>query len=183
MATNQVSAQARGVVVLLQGKAWVVNADGIRKSLQVGDEVQAGQKIVTEDQTRLELALPNGQPLMVEAGRELLIEGSLLGTEPTDKTEAALNDLNSGSAQLAKVIAAGGDLFTELDPTAAGLAGGDSSDSHSFVRVLRISEELTPLALERDAQSINIVQTDFDGAKPAIVHVAPTISIADLNGA
>ena len=35
MATNQVSAQARGVVVVLQGKAWVVNAAGQRVA-QVG---------------------------------------------------------------------------------------------------------------------------------------------------
>ena len=57
MATNQVSAQARGVVVVLQGKAWVVNAAGQRIELKVGDEVQAGQVVVTDAGTRLGLAL------------------------------------------------------------------------------------------------------------------------------
>jgi hypothetical protein len=61
MATHQVSAQARGIVVILQGKAWVVDASGDRRSLHVGDEVQEGQRLITDDGTRLELALPNGQ--------------------------------------------------------------------------------------------------------------------------
>lgn len=109
MATNPISAQARGIVVILQGKAWVVDTNGNRKALAVGDEVQEGQLVVTDEGTRLELALPNGQPLMIAAGRELLIDASLLGTANTDKVEASLVDLNSGSAEVARIIASGGD--------------------------------------------------------------------------
>ncbi|MES2583292.1 MAG: retention module-containing protein, partial [Pseudomonadota bacterium] len=152
MATNQVSAQARGVVVILQGKAWVVDANGNRKALAVGDEVQEGQQIVTEDGTRLELALPNGQPLIVTSGRELLIDANLLGTASTDKSEASLVDLNSGAAEVARIIASGGDLSTQLDATAAGLGGGDGSDSHSFVRLMRIQEDVAPLSISREGE-------------------------------
>ena len=79
MAVDQVAAQARGVGVILQGKAWVVNAAGGRTELKVGDEVQEGQIVITEEGTRLELALPNGQPIILVGGRELLIDASLLG--------------------------------------------------------------------------------------------------------
>jgi hypothetical protein len=113
MATTQISAQARGIVVILQGKAWLVDASGNRRALKVGDEVQEGQQIVSEDGARVELALPNGQPLTIAAGRELLIDASLLGSVPNDKTEAALLNLNGGSAEVAKIIASGGDLSTE----------------------------------------------------------------------
>ena len=150
MATNQVSAQARGVVVILQGKAWVVDASGNRRALAVGDEVQEGQQIITEEGTRLELALPNGQPLIVAAGRELLIDANLLGTASTDKSEASLVNLNSGAAEVARIIASGGDLSAELEATAAGLGGGEGSDSHSFVRLMRIQEEVAPLSISRE---------------------------------
>ena len=69
MATNQTAAQARGVVVSLQGKAWVVDSEGKRKPLNIGDEVQEGQVVVTEDGSSLELALPNNNILSVAAGR------------------------------------------------------------------------------------------------------------------
>ena len=65
MATSQVSAQARGVIVVLEGKAWVLDSSGNRALLKVGDEVQEGQVIVTDTGTRLELALPNGQVVSV----------------------------------------------------------------------------------------------------------------------
>ena len=107
MATSQVSAQARGVVVILQGNAWVVSPDGTKRAIKVGDEIQEGQVVITENGTRLELALPNGQAISLEAGRELLIDANLLGLSPTDATEAALRDLNSGSAAIEQINASG----------------------------------------------------------------------------
>ncbi len=187
MANNQVSAQARGIVVILQGKAWVVNAEGVRKALQVGDEVQEGQTVITEDGARLELALPNGQPLVVASGRELLIEGNLLGTDPTDNTDAAIADLNSGAAQIARTLAGTGDLSLELDPTAAGLAGGQTSEAHSFVRILRIEENLSPLSLDRAGEQGDNNQIFLNGSEQAatgnITDTTPSIAITDMNGA
>ncbi|TAH13539.1 MAG: retention module-containing protein [Curvibacter sp.] len=155
MAANQVTAQARGVVVILQGNAWILNADGSRRVLRLGDEVQEGQVVVTDNGTRLELALPNGQPLAVASGRELLIDANLLGSAPTDPTEAALKDLNSGAEAVARALATGdGDLSAELEATAAGLGGGEGGDSHGFVRLLRISESLNSLGIDRANQSL-----------------------------
>ncbi|MFO1264312.1 MAG: retention module-containing protein [Rhodoferax sp.] len=155
MATSQTTAQARGIVVILQGNAWVRDAKGTNRLLHIGDEVQEGQVIVTEDGTRLELALPNGQPLRLESGRELLIDANLLGSV-VDKSEAALKDLNGGSAEVERILATGGDLSDKLESTALGLAGGDGSDAHSFVRLLRIQESVTPLAIDRAATPIDI---------------------------
>ena len=153
MATSQISAQARGVVVILQGNAWVVSPDGSKRAIKLGDEIQEGQVVLTESGTRLELALPNGREISLESGRELLIDANLLGFAPEDATNAALKDLNSSPAAIARIIASGGDLSTELEATAAGLSGGDASDSHGFVRVLRISEFLSPLGIQREAQT------------------------------
>ncbi|MEY3123626.1 MAG: hypothetical protein RLZZ573_146, partial [Pseudomonadota bacterium] len=186
MATNQIATKARGFVVILEGNAWIVKADGTRVAIKVGDEIQEGQQIVTADGTRLELALPNGQSVTIASGRELLIDANLLGTEPTDKTEAALKDLNSGADQIANVLAAGKDLSTELEPTAAGNAGGDASDSHGFVRVLRISEGLSPLVLDRDVQANTDAQIDeisvFSSAPLVNVQEAPSATPSTSSG-
>ena len=196
MATNQVSAQASGVVVILQGNAWVVNVDGVRRPLKVGDEVQEGQIVVTDENTRLELALPNGQPLIVASGRELLIDANLLGTSPVDKTEAAIKDLNSGTNDIARALAADGDLSAEPDLSAASLGGSEVSDSHSFVRLLiRINESLRPLSLSRDAQQSNPepefpTNSDIDtiasvtvvNGTPASVVISDGTAVPEANG-
>ncbi|MEY4882288.1 MAG: hypothetical protein RIS34_142, partial [Pseudomonadota bacterium] len=173
MATNQVSAQARGIVVVLEGKAWVLDTTGNRVLLKIGDEVQEGQVILTDSGTRMELALPNGQTIAVAADRELLIDANLLGLSSTDHTEAALKDLNSGSAEVVRVIQSGGDLFTELDPTAAGLTGGDNTESHSFVRVLRIVENLSPLALDRAASVVEDREPILGRSEGIVIATAP----------
>ncbi len=150
MAAPSTEIQARGIVVILQGSAWVEDSNGNRRPLKVGDELEEGQKVITSEGTRLELALPNGQPLVVEAGRELILDTSLLGTAPQDKTQAALQSLNGGASDITKAIASGGDLSEQLDATAAGLGGGQGGEAHSFVRLTRISENLSDLSLQRN---------------------------------
>jgi len=150
MATSSNASQARGIVSSLQGKAWIVNDQGLRVELKPGDSVDAGQKIITEDGTQLELGLPNGQTISVAAGRELLIDTNLLGTAPVDATDAAINSLNGDAATVANVLANGGDLTDVLDPTAAGLTAGEGGGAHGFVRLLRIQELLSPLGIDRD---------------------------------
>ncbi|MFM2275963.1 MAG: hypothetical protein RL211_1835, partial [Pseudomonadota bacterium] len=160
MATSQVSAQARGYIVVLEGKAWVLDNFGRRVLLKVGDEVQEGQVLVTDNGTRLELGMPNGQVVSVSTGRELLVDANLLGIAPTDQSEAVLTDLNNSSAQIARIIQSGGDLSIELDPAGAGQTGGDASESHGFVRLLRIVESLGSVELNR---------ADADAAREPIV--------------
>ena len=175
MATIQTPVLAHGIVVALQGNAWVVEADGTKRLLKVGDTVLEGQRLIADEATLLELGLPNGEQLIVSAGRELLIDTTLLGTAPIDKSEAALAALNSGAADIAKAIAAGTDLSTELDPTAAGLSGGEASEAHSFVRLLRISESLDSLSLDRAADSGATILPDTQAdALPILI---PTVSI------
>ncbi|MFM2252824.1 MAG: hypothetical protein RJB68_1161, partial [Pseudomonadota bacterium] len=182
MATSQVSAQARGVVVILQGNAWVVSPDGTKRAIKVGDEIQEGQVVITENGTRLELALPNGQAISLEAGRELLIDANLLGLSPTDATEAALRDLNSGSAAIEQINASGGDLSTQLEATAAGLSGGDASDSHSFVRVMRINESLGTASIDRGADTQVTVFIQESAPTPAAPSIASISSPAQTEG-
>ena len=71
MATSQVSAQARGVIVVLEGKAWVLDSSGNRVLLKVGDEVQEGQVIVTDTGSTWECDYCAHQSLCAttEAGR------------------------------------------------------------------------------------------------------------------
>ena len=153
MPAEQVSTHAYGHVVGLQGHAWVLLPDGTRRSLHTGDEVQEGQIVITESGSQLELSLSNGQPVHIAAERELLLDANLLGTAPVDPSEAALKDLNSGAEAVAHALATGtGDLSLTLEPAAAGLTGGDANDGHSFVRLLRISEDLAPLALNPATQ-------------------------------
>jgi hypothetical protein len=176
MATTQNSAQARGIVVTLEGNAWLVDAAGNRRLLKVGDEVQEGQTVITEDGTRLELGLPNGQPVLIASGRELLIDATLLGSASVDKTEAALVNLNSGSAEIARIIASGGDLSTQLESTAAGLGGGDGSDTHGFVRLLRIQENTSPLTIDR-ASVVAGSDSQFTQTRAAVDEVTASITI------
>ncbi|MGQ5525154.1 retention module-containing protein, partial [Chitinimonas sp. PSY-7] len=140
MAVDQVSVQARGVVVQLEGHAWAIDRDGNRRQLKIGDSVQEGEQVITAAGAQLELGLPSNQTLLVSAERTLLIDASLLGQAPVDASEAALAELNAGVDTVIQALNEGRDLSLDMDPTSAGLAGGENSDAHGFIRLLRLSE-------------------------------------------
>ncbi|OYT91959.1 MAG: hypothetical protein CFE43_11155, partial [Burkholderiales bacterium PBB3] len=181
MATTQNTVQARGFVAVLQGKAWKIDANGNRLELKVGDEVEAGQKIMTADGARLELALPNGQAVAIEAGRELLIDTVLLGVSPVEKSEATLDSRDSGAAAIARVIAQGGDLSTALEATAAGsgAGGGGEGEGNGFVRILRIEEGTSPEGINRDANANAPAQF---GSNTGQVDTTPPVATITLDG-
>ncbi|MFM1979405.1 MAG: hypothetical protein RLZ68_670, partial [Pseudomonadota bacterium] len=185
MATPQGSSQARGVIATLEGTAWIVGVDGSKKLVQLGDEVQEGQVVLTESGTRLELSLPNGAQITVESGRELLIDSNLLGTTPADATEASIKDLNESPNEIARILAKGGDVSDSLDPTAAGLSAGERGDAHDFYRVLRINEALTKLEIGR-AQPSAALEFQFSGEPnstsnaASITRNAPSVLVADV---
>ncbi|OLP04982.1 retention module-containing protein [Rhodoferax antarcticus] len=182
MATVQNSVEAKGIVVALKGNAWLVDPDGSRRLLKVGDEVQEGQRVVTENGAELELSLPNGQQVSVASARELLIDATLLGTAPLDATEAALKDLNSGASDLAQALAAGGDLLTELDPTAAGLTEAKPATRMVLLRVLRIVEAVDPLSIGRGPDDVtndlNLYVGTATGLAEGEVPPVPGITLA-----
>ncbi|TSJ90945.1 retention module-containing protein [Chitinimonas sp. BJB300] len=140
MAADQVHAQARCVVVQLQGQAWAIDGKGDQRQLKVGEAVQEGEQIITAAGALLELGLPEGQSLHVAAERTLLIDANLLGQAPVDASEAALSELRADVDKIIQALNEGRDISLEVDPTAAGLAGGEGNDAHGFVRLLRLSE-------------------------------------------
>ena len=76
--------------------------------------------------------------------------------ELSDSARPDVNESAVASAEVDRVIQVleqGGDLNSELDAPAAGLAGWTGGDSNSFVRLLRIVESVDPLGFDFRTQS------------------------------
>ncbi|WP_148714754.1 retention module-containing protein [Chitinolyticbacter meiyuanensis] len=129
-------------IVRILGAAYVRDADGKLTALKPGDQLTEQQVLVTAADGSVVLLLPNGEQVTVGADRSVLIDGTLLGTAPADPVDAALAEVNAETAKVEQLLAQGGDLSTELDPTAAGLTAGGQESGHSFVRLMRIVESL-----------------------------------------
>ncbi|WP_295549597.1 retention module-containing protein, partial [uncultured Pseudacidovorax sp.] len=204
MATTTTAAAATGTITALIGNAFIRLPSGQLRALQVGDLVREGQQLVIEDGAVVEMRTPGGE-LVVAGPREVSTNAEMLGTAPApERSEGAVN---RGTAQVDQVIQAlnrGEDPFQNLDPTAAGLTGGEASEGHSFVILDRISESTpnmslaqanaaglglsalppSPALLIANAPNLNNAPTAENGniTTPEDTPVAGRVNATDLDG-
>ncbi|PLK47648.1 retention module-containing protein, partial [Uliginosibacterium sp. TH139] len=171
-------------VVRIDGKAYLRTPEGLI-ALKAGDRIEQGQEIVVDAKGQLQIRLPNGELLDLGGGRNVRADEDMLG-QNTERSEAAVKTPSATDAEaVLAALNAGEDPFATLDPAAAGLGAGGAEGGHGFVRLLRVTEELSPLEFQSGtsfvAEAINIPNGNDDTLQDAtladIQPPSPSISL------
>ncbi|MCO7216796.1 MULTISPECIES: retention module-containing protein [unclassified Halomonas] len=126
------------VVTSLQGKAWAKRPDGEVIALEEGDSLNAGDIIVTAEDSRVALQFDDGRPAALLVGAQQV---SL--PEEQGQGDASSVDFlgREDVSKLLELIAEGStDILEALEEPSAGGGEGVSHDGFDFVRLMRITE-------------------------------------------
>ncbi len=137
-------------VTALSGKVIVIDLAGVPRLLAVGDTVQAGDTVRPAPGASVQLQPDVGSPLTLSDSQAWLV-----GAEAPVAAQPALTEAINA---VLDVLERGGDL-DELEAAAAGVGGGVGGDGSSFVRLLRITEGVTPLAYEYGVEQPGRIDT------------------------
>lgn len=129
-------------VVSVQGEAFARSPNGAMRRLANGDTIQQGEVVITSMGGQIELLTTDGQTMTVNAQ-----ESFMFGPEANQASAP-----EAGEAAIQPVAAQPGEInveqLLEQEAAAAGLGGGGENGGSSFVRLMRVSEGLTPLSYE-----------------------------------
>ncbi|HNN44483.1 MAG TPA: retention module-containing protein, partial [Azospira sp.] len=167
-------------VAALQGEVFARSAEGVVRRLKVGDPVREGDVITPGAGGRIELALQDGTTRLVRSGEQLTVDAEVAGEVKPDAADAALLAGNGQFERVIKAINEGGSLDELLEETAAGEAGGVDGGS-SFVRLLRIAENVDPLVFRFGSPDRDQFDEPPVGGSAGTGPGAPTISADDGN--
>jgi T1SS-143 domain-containing protein len=133
---------AAATVVSVQGEAFARSPDGAMRRLSNGDTIQQGEVVITSMGGQIELLTADGQMMTVNAQ-----ESFKFGPEASQASAP-----ETGEAAIQTVAGQPGEInveqLLEQEAAAAGLGGGGENGGNSFVRLMRVSEGLTPLSYE-----------------------------------
>ncbi|TSE24895.1 Calcium-binding lectin RapA2 [Tepidimonas sediminis] len=129
--------QAR--VIAVSGQVLAIGSEGPPRLLAAGEVLPAGVTVRPAAGAAVELLLDDGRTLLLDDRLAWLV-GAEAPVPSTPQATAALQ-------AVLDVLARGGDL-DELEAAAAGAAGGAEGEGNSFVRLLRIVEDVTPNVYE-----------------------------------
>ena len=136
-------------VSAIQGKAFARDQDGNLRQLRIGDVIYEGDVVVTGAGSRVDLASPDSHSIVLRANETLTVDAEVFATVKPDATDAALLGGARDVDRVIKAINEGGSLDALLDETAAGAGTpGGADGGPTFVRLLRIVENVDPLAFE-----------------------------------
>jgi len=137
----------QATVIAVTGNAVIVKADGTTRALQVGEVVQRGDVIRTQNGARVELLLADGQTLAMGPNQALRVDETVALTDATPQAaDAAVQPTTV--AEIVQILEQGLDLLEQVDPAAAGAVAAGAGEGSDFVRLLRVAEPVEPLAFQ-----------------------------------
>ncbi|KGK41300.1 hypothetical protein LH51_16090 [Nitrincola sp. A-D6] len=143
---------AIAVVTETSGEVFARTADGSLRSLQPGDELFAGETLVTAEGGRVVLDFGNGEIATLGPNQAIQMSEQLLGSSEPAPQDNQLTD-PSVEAVLA-ALEGDGDLLDELEAPAAGADGAPDGGGSSIVQLVRIFESVDPLAFSFEPLSV-----------------------------
>jgi VCBS repeat-containing protein len=150
-----------GTVVAINGVASVVDENGNKRPLHLGDILQPGETVLTPPGVIVDLQLVNGRKIQIEAEQTVKLTQELSDSIPPDSADSSVDQASIQA--VIKAVGEGKDISDVLDDTAAGLAASSPSYGFGFVNLLRITEGVTPINYEynfnRDAP-ITVIAAD-----------------------
>jgi Ca2+-binding RTX toxin-like protein len=142
------------LVTELSGRAWLRGTAGVLNELRVGMRIPVDADIVTAANSSLQLRVPGQSSLTIGENRSVALARELFADPGPENASVAQPGLESVDDLLA-VINSEQDPFADIDPTAATLDGGTGGGG-SFVRLLSILEQTSPLDLRYQSEPLVI---------------------------
>ncbi|MDD2875131.1 MAG: retention module-containing protein, partial [Azoarcus sp.] len=178
------NAQVVATVVSITGKAEVRDQEGNLRTLKAGDTLLEGETLVTAAGAHVELLMvADGSVVPVGEVQSVLVTADLAEPTRPQANEAQLAD--GTIQQVIQALNDGTNLDDVLEDPAAGLTGGSGGDGNDFVRLLRITEGVDPLAFEFAPSAAAVVPElraagDVVDEQPAVtlVNDPPTIDVS-----
>ncbi|KDE39221.1 Alkaline phosphatase [Nitrincola lacisaponensis] len=143
---------AIAVVTEISGEVYARAADGSLRSLQPGDQLFAGETLVTAESGQVVLDFGNGEVAEFGPNQALGMTEQMLGS-----TEPVPFDNQITDPSVAAVLAAldgEGDLLDDLEAPAAGTDGAPEGGGSSIVQLVRVFESIDPLAFSFDQEPV-----------------------------
>ncbi|WP_407279580.1 retention module-containing protein [Aromatoleum evansii] len=171
-------AQAIAVVVAVTGRAFARDVKGNLRPLKAGDTLQEGEVVITMAGGQVELAMADGAPMTVTADQVVTLTAEVSATSRPGREDAQVSQ--DTVDQIIQALEQGGNL-DDIEAPAAGLAGGGGGEGNNFVRLLRISEGVSPLEFEYAQETTALLEPE----EPAPIAEEPepigtTITLGDV---
>ena len=169
---------SQAYVVAVKGAVFVIEKNGTKRALHLGDVVNVNEVIVTENGGTIDLQMADGRHMPIGDQEVVRMTQELADNVPPVAGDSFLEAFSVST--VLKAIAEGRDIGDVMEATAAGGSIPTSSYGNSFVNLLPILVDVTPIVYNYGINTFGSITTEpiyFIGANTA----APPLANPDVN--
>ncbi|WP_189433894.1 retention module-containing protein, partial [Alishewanella longhuensis] len=173
------------VVATATNNVVIQSEDGSTRIAVEGEQLQAGDKIVTPEGGEATLLVDGKELIKVPGNQTLQLTPDILASQEPAPDERKVEE--AAADELLQLLDGEGDLLDELGETAAGAGADDGPDGEggSIVRLIRISESTTPVGYEYSPLSSEddaFGEPEADAVPPQPVIITLTVESSVTEG-
>jgi hypothetical protein len=132
----------------ITGEAFARDPDGNVRRLKSGDPIREGDVVQTAEGGQVQLTLADGRELLVGANEVAKIDAEVAAPDLPNAGDSAVQNNPRGFIKVAKAIVGPDGTFSFDDDGGQVKASVDQKDGHTFIELVRIVENVDPLAFQ-----------------------------------
>ncbi|HSN63014.1 MAG TPA: retention module-containing protein, partial [Azonexus sp.] len=132
----------------ITGEAFARDPDGNVRRLKSGDPIREGDVVQTAEGGQVQLTLADGRELLVGANEAAKIDAEVAAPDLPNAGDSAVQNNPRGFIKVAKAIVGPDGTFSFDDDGGQVKASVDQKDGHTFIELVRIVENVDPLAFQ-----------------------------------
>ena len=127
-----------GKIVGMTGEAFVILANGTKRALHLGDQLQTGDVIQTSEGANVDLELVAGRVLHIKPEQQIGLTDAITDTTQPSELDSAVNLATIDT--VIQALESGKDINDVLEETAAGQLVQQNNSGSNFVELLRVDD-------------------------------------------
>ncbi len=148
----------------ITGEAFARDPDGNVRRLKSGDPIREGDVVQTAEGGQVQLTLADGRELLVGANEAAKIDAEVAAPDLPNAGDSAVQNNPQGFIKVAKAIVGPDGTFSFDDDGGQVKASVDQKDGHTFIELVRIVENVDPLAFQFSTTRFPLTGTIQGGA-------------------
>ena len=164
----------------ITGEAFARDPDGNVRRLKSGDPIREGDVVQTAEGGQVQLTLADGRELLVGANEAAKIDAEVAAPDLPNAGDSAVQNNPQGFIKVAKAIVGPDGTFSFDDDGGQVKASVDQKDGHTFIELMRIVENVDPLAFQFSTTRFPLTGTIQGGATTQVLASAGLQLAANL---
>ena len=132
----------------ITGQALARDPDGNVRVLKSGDPIREGDVVQSTDGSQVQMLMADGREITLNANEAAKLDAEVASPDLPDAGDSSVQNTPQAFTRISRTVVGRDGTFSFDDDGGKAAAGAEQTEGHSFVELVRVVENVDPLAFQ-----------------------------------